>query len=211
MYRLRQGYVLGFHGCDEKTRDAVISGQSQLLQSKNNWDWLGNGVYFWEHSEKRALEYAHILKKNPHRCSKKIEKPAVLGAVLSLGKCLDLLTHDHLDLLRISHTLFVENCSREKKELPVNKTVNNDPDFPLRFLDCAVIEFLHSITKLNRGRKDNSLSPFDSVRSVFWEGSPLYDGAGFRKNNHIQLCIRNPNCIKGYFLPMEKDPKFVSV
>lgn len=75
---------------------------------------------------------------------------------------------------------FVENCSREKKELPVNKTVNNDPDFPLRFLDCAVIEFLHSITKLNRGRKDNSLSPFDSVRSVFWEGSPLYDrGFGY--------------------------------
>ncbi|HYE54151.1 MAG TPA: hypothetical protein VD996_04880 [Chitinophagaceae bacterium] len=24
---------------------------------------------------------------------------------------------------------------------------------------------------------------------------------GFHEKNHIQLCIRNPNCIKGYFLP----------
>jgi len=29
-------------------------------------------------------------------------------------------------------------------------------------------------------------------------------GAGFKEKNHIQICVRNRNCIKGYFLPREK-------
>jgi len=42
---------------------------------------------------------------------------------------------------------------------------------------------------------------YDSVRGVFWEGKPLYPNAGFAEKNHIQICVCNPNCIKGYFLP----------
>ncbi len=36
---------------------------------------------------------------------------------------------------------------------------------------------------------------------MFPEGNPLYDGAGFRDKNHIQICIRNQNCIKAIFDP----------
>ncbi|HEV9036455.1 MAG TPA: hypothetical protein VGQ51_07545 [Puia sp.] len=43
--------------------------------------------------------------------------------------------------------------------------------------------------------------PFDSVRGVFVEGRELYPGAGFQDKNHIQICIRNPNCIRSFFLP----------
>jgi len=45
------------------------------------------------------------------------------------------------------------------------------------------------------------LEPFDSVRSLFVEGEELYPGAGFHEKNHIQICIRNPNCIKSFFVP----------
>lgn len=69
----------------------------------------------------------------------------------------------------------------------------------LRNLDCAVIETLHKV------REDEGLRAFDSVRGVFWEGNELYPQAGFREKNHIQLCIKNPNCIKGFFLPREVD------
>jgi hypothetical protein len=69
-------------------------------------------------------------------------------------------------------------------------------------LDCAVIQTLHEV------REKSKLPPFDSVRGVFWEGSPLYPNAGFREKDHIQICIRNPNCVKGYFLPRDEDPKF---
>ncbi len=45
---------------------------------------------------------------------------------------------------------------------------------------------------------------FDSVRAAFWEGKDLYPNAGFKKQNHIQIAIRNPDCIKGIFLPRNK-------
>ena len=49
---------------------------------------------------------------------------------------------------------------------------------------------------------------YDSVRGVFWEGKPLYPNAGFAEKNHIQICVCNPNCIKGYFLPRGIDEQF---
>jgi len=41
--------------------------------------------------------------------------------------------------------------------------------------------------------------PVDSVRGVFVEGEEVYPGAGFREKTHVQLCIRNLDCIKGVF------------
>ena len=90
-------------------------------------------------------------------------------------------------------------------EVPKNKTVSSGEDFLIRELDCAVIETLHTV------RKENNLPAFDSVRGVFWEGEELYPNAGFREKDHIQLCIRNLNCIKGFFLPRELDKVFPKV
>ena len=83
-------------------------------------------------------------------------------------------------------------------EIPQNKTAKGSSDKLLRELDCAVIENLHNM------QRQIQLKPFDSVRSVFVEGDELYPGAGFHDKNHIQICIRNPNCIKGFFIPREE-------
>jgi hypothetical protein len=66
-----------------------------------------------------------------------------------------------------------------------------------RPLDCAVIQANHEFLS-----KDN-LDPYDSVRGVFWEGGDLYPGAGMKEKNHIQICIRNINCIKSFFIPRQ--------
>jgi len=66
-----------------------------------------------------------------------------------------------------------------------------------RELDCAVIRLALQIAKQNG-------VIFDSVRAVFWEGRELYPNSGFKKHNHIQIAIINPDCIKGIFLPREK-------
>ena len=68
----------------------------------------------------------------------------------------------------------------------------------LRELDCAAIETLHKSLKKNKEKE------FDSVRGVFWEGKELYPKAGFREKDHIQICVRNIDCIKGYFLPLKR-------
>jgi len=47
-----------------------------------------------------------------------------------------------------------------------------------------------------------------SVRGVFFEGKDIYKNAGFKEKNHIQIAIKNPNCIKGYFIPRELDKRY---
>lgn len=47
------------------------------------------------------------------------------------------------------------------------------------------------------------IKPYDSIRAAFWEGKELYNTAGFKEKNHIQICIRDPKCIIGYFLPRQ--------
>jgi hypothetical protein len=90
-------------------------------------------------------------------------------------------------------------------DLPINKNVGNSADLLLRDLDCAVIESLHAL------RESSDLQSFDSVRGVFVEGEQIYPHAGFREKNHIQICIRNPNCIKGFFLPRMQDESYSKV
>jgi hypothetical protein len=55
----------------------------------------------------------------------------------------------------------------------------------------------------------SELKLFDSARGVFTEGGPAYPGAGILEKSHIQICIRNSNCIKGFFLP-RKEKEFSS-
>lgn len=67
----------------------------------------------------------------------------------------------------------------------------------LRELDCAVIQALHSVLKIE------GFTPIDSVRGMFQEGQKLFPGSSFRESNHIQICVRNHECIKGYFRPTD--------
>jgi len=77
MYSTRSGITLGFHGCNQSILDDVVTSKQNLRDSKNKYDWLGHGVYFWENSLSRALEYANFLKAHPKQAIKPIENPAV--------------------------------------------------------------------------------------------------------------------------------------
>jgi hypothetical protein len=44
---------------------------------------------------------------------------------------------------------------------------------------------------------------YDSVIGYFAEGESIYEGGELRHQNHLQICVRNPSCILGYFLPKQ--------
>jgi len=185
--------VLGFHGTDEKIADKVIQKKETLEYKNNPYDWLGHGVYFWESNPERAMEYACELQKRG-----KLNKPAVVGAVLDLGNCLNLLDSKYLSFVKSAYKFYSDFCQKENILIARNKDIGGSSDLLLRHLDCAVIETLHGM------RNDEKLDAFSSVRGAFLEGAPLYENAGFKEKNHIQICIRNPNCIKGLFYPLDK-------
>ena len=204
MYSKRAGLIIGFHGCDESVRDEVVFKKGSLLKpSANDYDWLGSGVYFWENNYTRALEFAKFLKEYPSRNPKNIiDKPSVIGAVIDLGLCLDLLDSEYLNLLRVGYDALKLSNDKYGTKIPENIPLFENGDLLKRYLDCAVIETIHKFNK------DKGKDEFDSVRGVFFEGSDLYPDAGFKEKNHIQIALRNPNCIKGYFIPRELDLKY---
>ena len=201
LYANRPNLTIGFHGCDQSLVDKVIAGKENLLASTNDYDWLGSGIYFWENNEERALEWAVELSKRP---GSSVKQPAVIGAIIDLGYCFDLTDTAYLKELKKSYDFALEFSRISGIPMPVNKTLGNSTDLLLRKLDCYVIQTTHRINREANKRA------YDSVRGVFWEGKPLYPNAGFAEKNHIQICICNPNCIKGYFLPRNVDEKFVN-
>ena len=183
--------VLAYHGCDIKVRDEIILG-SDMKRSENPYDWLGHGIYFWENDEKRAYEWALSLKS-----AKKIETPAVVGAVLDLGNCLNLMDRDSIEMLRIGYQVLKEDTEDLGITMPENINIQNDDGWLLRNRDCAVIGKVHQFVK------ENNLTPYDSVRGLFEEGDRVYPGSGFKEKTHVQICVINPNCIIGCFIPRE--------
>jgi hypothetical protein len=194
LYSSKPSYVFGFHGLDETIGKQVLNGETELRHSRNSYDWLGHGVYFWENSLERARQYAI---EDSQRKDSKIEKPFVLGAIIDLGNCLDLLDKRCLDFLLLAYQELKLGLEENGNELPVNSSFGvNDFDFKKRELDCTVIRYAVELAKA----EGNS---FDSVRAAFWEGEALYPNAGLKTHNHIQLSVMNPNCIKGIFLPRD--------
>jgi hypothetical protein len=202
MYSKRSSLIIGFHGCDESVRDQLVTGKSSFKKSENDYDWLGHGMYFWDNDPERALQFAKFKKEHPQKGKKNIEKPSIVGVIINLGFCLDLINSGSLDLLKVGYDILLQNIEKSGRELQKNKPLKGGEDLIFRYLDCAVIETLHAF------REDNGLESFDSVRGVFWEGDDLYENAGFKEKNHIQICIRNPNCIKGFFIPRVSDDAF---
>ena len=200
MYSQGAGIVFGFHGCDKSVAEKIINLKEPLNQSLNNYDWLGNGIYFWENSPSRAMEFAKELKSK-----NKINTPCVIGSFIQLGNCFDLLDFENLQYLKYGYVIVKSVFDKQNKSLPMNKVANDSNEFLLRQLDCVVIEGIHKI------RIEQALESFDSVRGVFWEGQELYPNAGFREKDHIQICIRNPNCIRGFFYPREYNKQFKTV
>lgn len=202
MYQNRTSLVLGFHGCDKSKADALLTQQTPFVSSNNQYDWLGSGMYFWESNNSRALDYAFEVKDNPRMGA--ISDPCVIGAVIDLGHCLDLMEHVNLLRLKKYYALLKKNYSRTGKDIPINNMEKK-----LHYLDRDVIELLHN--EIENGENVEELNSFDSVRATYNEGEELYPNAGFNDKNHIQLCIRNPNCIKGFFLPRDSNSQYVRV
>jgi hypothetical protein len=186
--------VVGYHGCDIRVARKVISLKDSLHPSQNPWDWLGHGFYFWEDSPARARRWAEAESKQG---DSKIKHPAVLGAVIDLGNCLNLADAEALKQVRAAHDAYLQICAETGAPVAQNRGL----ELRARYLDCAVMETLHQL------RQEEGKPAFDTVRGFFIEGRELYAGAGFRELDHIQICARSLDRITGFFWPRSDEAK----
>jgi hypothetical protein len=188
-----QRTIVGYHGCDRTLVENVLLRRERLKPSYNDYDWLGNGVYFWEYGCERALDWAAgIAKRRPEI----VKTPAVIGAHIHLGICFDLLDVRFTDMLGKLYPAFEGTLRTQGVPLPKNEPAHgNDRDLVRRKLDCAMLNW--AIPMIENDLKVR----FQTVRGVFQEGVPVYPGSGILKKSHIQVVARDSNCILGYFLP----------
>lgn len=174
--------VLGYHGCRRALAVRLVAGKEELRPSSNDYDWLGHGLYFWADDPERAGEWSRHAG---------IPQPAVVGAVIHVGHCLNLADRNCLNYLFEAYRHLSQSCEQRDIALPKNAGKH----FGRRCLDCAVFETVHRL------REMQGLRPFDTVAAYFVEGEELYPGAAVQALDHVQICVRNPAQILGYFLP----------
>jgi hypothetical protein len=173
------GFVLGYHGCDRAIAERLVGGTA-FKWSRNQYDWLGWGAYFWENDPVRALQWARLVGRRTGR----LKKPGVVGAIIDLGLCLDLTTQSSLDVIRTAYQGLAAVARATGARLPENTDELRRP------LDCAVLNYLYESMPEPK---------FQTVRGVFIEGKPLYPGAWIRERTHVQVAVRDLSCIKGVF------------
>lgn len=180
--------VIGFHSCDRALGMRLLNGSDELRLSNNPWDWLGPGIYFWEHNPYRALTYAQEAATKKQKFGGKITTPFVIGAIIELGNCLNLIEPNSINILKEAYPPLFRIMQDNGEEMPTNKDAN-------RRLDCAVIKYVHLC------HRKFGHPPYDTIRCPFHEGGPIYTSANFTDRLHIEICVLNPRMIKGYFLP----------
>jgi len=153
--------------------DRVLMGNDSLMKSEKSYDWLGSGIYFWEHGPERALDWAREQKHLG-----KIKSPAVLGAVIHLGNCFDFMDVRSTRILSDAYPRFKEDQELRGLEIPANESrVEGDGDLPRRTLDCSMINWLLKFLE--------DSDSFDSVRGMFQESEPVFEGSKIHKKSHI--------------------------
>jgi len=167
-----QRIVVGYHGCDAAVAEKVLTGKAQLKLSTNTYDWLGQGIYFWEHGPRRAHEWA---VEQARLAGAKVKNPSVLAARIDLGVCLDLLDTANTRLLGKWYAEF----RRFVRQMGVAMPENRD----------AV------------GSRHGEEVRYQTVRGVFLEGRPAFPGSKIALKSHIQIAVRDPACIVQIFQP----------
>ncbi len=185
MHTLSSTFVLGYHGCDRTVGEKLLAGED-FKKSENSYDWLGSGIYFWENNPKRGLDFAKEMSKQ-ERFKARYKEPYVVGAIIEYRNCLDLSTLAGLGYIQEAYKSLKNLLDKVQEDMPIN-----DKGY-LSHLDCAVINHLHTMIEETKG------VPIDTIKGVFIEGDPVYPTAKFHKKTHIQICVRNPECIKGVF------------
>jgi hypothetical protein len=197
-YQRLPSWVLGFHGTDSETAQKILSSStSHLRSSTNGWDWLGEGIYFWENDPERAASFARERFRWKGIRDKKV---AVVGAVIDLGLCLNLFDQPALVEMKAAYDSLASDFDVMGQDLPKNK--GHSADLVERYLDQAVMTHLHAL----RRALPEEFEPYQTVRAGFLEGAELYPNTAFRTKNHIQIAVMDKNCIKGYFAPRKRAP-----
>jgi hypothetical protein len=181
--------LVGYHGTNIESARQIL--QTGFTPSRNKYDWLGKGVYFWQDAPYRAWHWAGEYCKN------KGGDPAVIRSLVKIRR------DEFMDLLDYSqHPNWANRLGRTheylqqrtRSVLPPNKRA-----IGYHALDRLVVDTL--IEDILKPVNINILA----VRACFQEGEEIYQGSAIYNKSHIQVAVRDTSSIVESILLTKKD------
>jgi len=161
--------AIGFHGTDKYNVAGILSEGFKI--SRNTYDWLGEGVYFFQDAPARASKW--VERRND---------PAVIGVVISLDGCMDFLDISWYDTLYRVFKQYKAACRNTGVELPVQIKGNHKLDKIVLDLTVKALE--------------NSNFRIKTVRAIFKEGLRVYPRSALNRLDHVQIAVRDTTTIE---------------
>lgn len=176
------------------SRDAwlQIQAQGSMVQSTNNHDWLGKGIYFWQAAPIRAW----MWKRFYARPTLTADELVVLELRLTVNPadCLDLLDIRWAKLISLVGRTVPEGWRVSdidektiQRRLRRNARVSRADQ---HFLDCEAINQVCDTLEHRRHVR------IKLVRAAFQHMDRHYPYSAFREGDHVQVAIRDPAIIR---------------
>jgi hypothetical protein len=194
--------VFGYHGTTQAAAKAILSDPTNFILSAGAGDWLGAGIYFFENSYQKGLEWARRSAGKTRPPSLR-QQEAVLGCEIDLTNCLDFcdptqtaefrnwvdvhINTPDLDMQHAPRLLSAKAREFSISDYPYRHAKNSDRykfQYKINVLDKGVIDaFLATMRPAKR---------FTSVRAPFNSGRQLFPNSYLFHNSQIQIAVRDP-------------------
>lgn len=181
--------VVAFHGTRKSVAAKLVAG-APFGRSENDDDWLGHGIYFWEYAPQQAWSWAERRYGGD---------AAVVGALVRLGRCIDLLDPNNADLLAAAYADLEAALQLAGEPFKSNAHAH-------KFRDCAVFNYLFEVLEAQALAVESTRAVF--VPLVKAKGLPrLWKRSGVFRGAHIQLSVRERGNILAVW-PVRRDGRY---
>ena len=168
--------VAGYHGTSSEAAERIMTEGFQLI--RNPYDWLGDGIYFFQDAPQRAWNWARERHGN---------YGAVVGADILLEHCVDLLDVGWYQVMAAAYDSYVQNLRDSGQPVPLQSGGAHR-------LDREVMNYMTGVLRESGLR-------VTCVRAAFGEGHPVYPDSAFYDHAHVQIAVRDIEaCIQHQWL-----------
>ena len=176
-HRVATTHAIAFHGTSAERAASILS--CGFRPSMNDYDWLGDGVYFFQEAPSRAWEWA---------CTRHPDQATVVGARIGLSNCMDFLDLEWAKLLGRVYDEFLSMIKSSGTPMPTQTGGAHR-------LDREVINYAVRVLEDEGVR-------VESVRGAFSEGKPAFPNSAILDKSHIQIAVRNVDVITNVWQEM---------